>query len=200
MRLIVAAIVLGAAPVHAQPTPAIPEKPVYFGPRFGINASWLGGDDIIKMNFEERIGIYAGGFAMVALSRFLAIEGVLAYSQKGNATINGTLKLDYVQAEVLGLVRAVVGQNVMVRGLYGAHLAYNVRARLVIAEADNTIRDDTEPFDLGAILGVGIESSTSVGKIIVDGRYEHGLRRIDGAGDRDQIRNRLFLVTAGFGF
>lgn len=201
MRLIVPLIVLGTlATANAQPAPEIPDKPLYFGPRLGMNAAWLGGDDITKSNFEERIGFYAGGFAMIEFGPFLAVEGGLAFSEKGNATVNGALKLDYLQLEVIGIVHAIVGHNVRVRGLYGATISYLVRARLVEGEADNSIKDITERNDVGIVLGAGIESNTSLGKIIVDGRYEHGLRRIDGMGDRQQIRNRLLAVTVGFGF
>ncbi|HEY5938361.1 MAG TPA: porin family protein [Kofleriaceae bacterium] len=200
MRVIVLLIVLRSAAAFAQPAPEIPDKPFYFGPRVGINTSWLAGDDIVKSNFEERIGVYAGGFAMIEFGRFLALEGGLAFSQKGNAFVSGSLKLDYLQLEVIGVVHALVGQNVRVRGLYGATLAYNVRARFVQGAIDNSIRDFTEANDVGLVLGVGVESNTSVGKIIVDGRYEHGLRRVDGDGNREQIRNRLFTFCVGFGF
>ena len=202
MRLIVP-IVLGtfaAATAQAQPAPPIPDKPFYFGPRVGFNTSWLGGDDIVKRNFEERIAAYIGGFAMFEFGRFLALDTGLAYSQKGNAFLDGTLKLEYVQLEVLGIVHAIVGQNVKVRGIYGATFAYAVRARLSSGDADNSIKDRTERKDIGLVLGVGLESNTSRGKVIVDGRYENGMRRIDGEGSRDQIRNRLFTLTVGFGF
>jgi len=202
VRLIVL-IVLGTfatVTAQAQPAPPIPDKPFYFGPRVGVNTSWLGGDDIMKSNFEERIGGYVGGFAMVEFGQYLAIDGGLAFSQKGNAFPSGTLKLDYVQLEVLGIVHALVGQNVQVRGIYGATVAYAVRARLASGNLDNSIKDQTERNDVGLVLGVGVESNTSRGKIIVDGRYEHGLRRIDGEGSRDQVRNRLLSVTVGFGF
>jgi hypothetical protein len=202
VRLIVL-IVLGTfatVTAQAQPAPPIPDKPFYFGPRLGVNTSWIGGDDIMKSNFEERIGAYIGGFAMFELGQYLALDTALAYSQKGNAFPAGTLKLDYLQLEVLGIVHAIVGHNVQVRGIYGATIAYAVRARLAMGSLDNSIKDQTERNDIGLVLGVGVESNTSRGKIIVDGRYEHGMRRIDGEGDRDQLRNRLFTVTVGFGF
>jgi hypothetical protein len=200
VRLIVLIVLGTLATAHAQPEPPIPDKPIYFGPRIGVSSSWIGGDDIVKSNFEERIGVYAGGFAMFEFGPYLAVEGGLAYSQKGNAFANGSLKLDYLQLEVLGIVHAVVGHNVRIRGIYGAAFAYNVRARLIQGSLDNSIKDETERNDVGLILGVGVESNTAYGKIIADGRYEHGFRRIDGAGDREQLRNRLITVSVGFGF
>ncbi|MEJ7603220.1 MAG: porin family protein [Kofleriaceae bacterium] len=195
------AIVLGlVATAHAQPARPIGDKLIYFGPRVGFDTAWLGGADIRKQQYEERIGAHVGGFVMFAFTPLLGAETGLFFAQKGNAFPNGAFKYDYLQLPLLGLVRATIGRNVRVRGVYGATLNLNVRSRLVAGEVDVKINDVTTPFDLGLVLGVGIESLTQYGVIIFDAHYEHGLRTIDDSMEHEDVKNRGITVSAGFGF
>ena len=195
------AIVLGlVATVQAQPAPPIEDKLVYFGPRVGIDTAWLGGADIRKSRYEERIGAHVGGFVMFAFSPLIGAETGLFFAQKGNAFPNGAIKYDYVQLPLLGLVRATIGHNVRIRGIYGATLNLNVRSRLVAGAVDVKIDDVTTPFDVGLMLGVGIESLTRVGVVVFDARYEHGLRTVDDSMEHEDVKNRGVTISAGFGF
>ena len=77
--------------------------------------------------------------------------------------------------------------------------SFNLTARAsVMVEAQDDITrdvgDQVKPFDLGLLAGAGV----AFGRVVVEGRYLHGLLHIneDDNGD-DRIKNRVFSVTIG---
>jgi hypothetical protein len=188
-----ACLVLAAAgPVSAQGLEA--------GVRGGVNLSTTASEGDPR-GLGWRTGPVGGGFLIWPLAGGLALQPEALYTSKGakydEAGIDARLVLDYFEIPVLVRVPmpAVGGAYVAA----GPALALRLRARTrtdfggAIEELD--IAADVERTDVGIVVAGGF----AVGRIVIDGRYTHGLADVD----RDEavaVRNRTVSVTAGIRF
>lgn len=155
-------------------------------------------------SFDSRVGLVGGVFVTWRLMSWLELQPEVLATSKGAALeeegIDARLVLDYLEVPLLARVsRRVSGATVYAAA--GPTVAWLLRAKSRVAFEGATeeidMKDEVEPFDVGAVMGGGIE----IGAFVIDGRYTLGLRDIDAdRSDAITIRNRTISVTAGFRF
>ena len=184
-------VVLVASPSFAQR--------ISGGGKLGMSIGNLSSDD---PSFESRSkgGFVAGGFINVALTSFLSIEPQLLFIQKGaRITESGedvTLKLDYFEAPLLGVVSFPRWGPVTPFVYGGPAVGLNVSATAarIGVEEDEDIDAEVKANDLAMTFGGGI----LVDGLTLEARYTQGVSSI-AEGD-DDIRTRAFLFIGGFTF
>ena len=149
------------------------------------------------LDIDNRTGWHAGLF--IGGNR----DGVFGWQteinwlrRRGETTLLGDqFHLDYIQVPIF--LRLNIGtesrNGFAVYGIAGP--AFEVK----IADEINgvTIDDSFEGTDMGLVLGAGLE----ITRLILEGRYEWGFRRINKTfSDADEIKTRSFTVLVGIRF
>lgn len=180
------------------------------------------GDKIDASGVEKRMGISVSVLADFHVASHFAIEAALGYGQKGfsgkdpgGGATGGTIALDYVQVPVLAVGLLPVGRIVRLRAFGGPSLGYLLSAtakqggdgqdsqRQISTHLSGVdlggqdIEAEIETFDLGVVVGAGVDVELPVGLALFDVRYELGLRSID-AVDAGDAKNRMLTFNAGF--
>jgi hypothetical protein len=141
-------------------------------------------------------GFAVGGFVSVPVSGRLSIEPQLLLLQKG-ATANGeTLKLHYLEAPVLAMIRLPM-RGEAVPFVYGGPafaFALSAKAAVVGRPDDEDITSDIRRTDVTVTFGGGF----NVDRMTLEARYTRGLVNIARSGPA--LETRAFLLLAGFSF
>jgi hypothetical protein len=175
------------------------ESQVRLGPMVGAHLSTLGGDDAEDF-FSNRVGFLFGGFAQLGAGGF-AVQPQVLYSMKGakwEAVEGGKIKLNYIQVPVLAQIRFPGAAGVTPYLILGPSLSFNMSCKL----ADDTIEVDCEDeglevakTDFSLIGGVGLD----IRSLTIAARYDYGLSKIDGGPSPEDLFNRAFTLTIGYG-
>jgi hypothetical protein len=202
--LTVAALCLGLMLGRVQQAHGQPIEELEFGARAGINlgnVAFNGEDDV---DSSLKLGLVAGAFLVMPLSGSLALQIEGLYSAKGvKVTTQGfesKLVTDYLEIPLLVRWGRRSGGN----GYYlagGGAPALRLRAKTVADFGNATesieIGDQVERFDVGIVIGGGIER----GRWVFDGRYSFGVLDIDrDKSDDVEMKHRVISVTAGWRF
>lgn len=163
---------------------------IKFGPTFAKFSSE-------SLDFKNRTGLHAGIFFGGNRSGVLGLQGEINWIRRRTETEMGGqgIRIDYLQVPVL--LRLNVGTDSPSGfALYGI-----VGPALDIKIADQTegvtIDDGWEGADVSLVFGGGME----VARIIVEGRYEKGLRRINkNFFDVTEIKKQAFTILFGVRF
>jgi hypothetical protein len=172
-----------------------------FGVRGGVNFSTLQNEPSLGSGgFGYRQGLVAGAFFTWPLGWF-DLQPEVLYTSKGAALdlegIDSKLVLDYLEVPVLARWR--LGQRLYVAA--GPAVAWRLKAasrtKFSGATEEIDLDDDVKGYDVGVVGAVGVR----FGKVVVDGRYTHGLIDIDSdTSDEVTVRNRAITISAGVGF
>ena len=184
---------------------------VHFGVLAGGAFAKVSGKDTKGQNITTRVGIAAGGFVTIGVSRNFAIEPEVLFAQKGvkssDATSTANLKLSYVEVPVLLKFRFPgTSGGVVVPHLYaGPYLGFKAGCRVSGTDGTLTVsgKCESQPFDVkvkstdfGATFGGGVD----VGRAIIDVRYDLGLSKIGNNTSNNDVKNRVFYLLAGWTF
>ena len=190
-RTILSALVLSVAASSG----VLAQAEVHFGVLAGGVFAKVGGSDATG-DIKTRVGIAAGGFVTIGVSKNFAIEPEALFVQKGakqeESGVTSNLKLSYVEVPVLLKLR-FPGSGTVVPHVYaGPYLGFKAGCHL--SGTDGTVSAsvncDEDPFnfkvkstDFGATFGGGVD----VGRAIIDVRYDLGFSKIgdDTGGDND---------------
>jgi opacity protein-like surface antigen len=164
---------------------------------------------------KARVGFTAGGFLVVDFAGPFAIQPEFRYIQRGygidfelnsgvqTATVEGTLKFDYIDIPVLARYD-IPAPGFTPHLLAGPTLGFNVNSEF---EADgpagtNTqdLSDGTSSTDFGLEFGAGVGFNLAASTLSVDLRYGIGLSDINEESEDISLQNRAFMITAGFAF
>lgn len=198
MRKWFPALVLALFAVTASPAWAQGGGGVLIGANFAT-IEFSGSDE----NWDRRTGLVGGAFVTLPLSSSFSVQPEVLYSQKGAKAKEGgdeiTLELDYLDIPVLARVTAGGPTGLVLFG--GPSFGFKVRARSKLdvggTKEDTDIGSDVETFDLGLVVGAGLQSRS----ILVDARYQWGLSNINkDEFDATEVKNRVFSVLLGFRF
>lgn len=85
----------------------------------------------------------------------------------------------------------------------GPTLGFNVNAEIESEGANTTtedLSDETSSTDFGLEFGVGVGFNLGAGELTVDARYGLGLTDVNEDSEDIALKNRTFMITAGFAF
>lgn len=213
LALAAAALLLGAAPVHAQSAEGwVPRR------RIGV----VGGVSMASMTETSQTrgvtGAYAGVQLVLPRTDLLSLQLELAWSQKGvraagtdiatDTPIDVTLRNAYVELPVLVRVDSPLAVGVHPYGaipfaVLGPALGVSVRCtadgRAPGLETSYDCADGfgVKPFDFGAMFGVGLEGMLGTRALSLGARYTLGLQDVFEARGG---RNRALVLLAGVTF
>jgi hypothetical protein len=179
-----AAAIMTAASVS--PAAAQGEGGIKFGPTFADF-------DSDNLDFDNRTGLHGGLFFGGNRRGVLGVQTELNWIRKRSETSLADIRIDYVQVPVLLRLNIGSPRAFAVYGIAGP--ALNVK----VADEVNgfTIDDDFEGIDVGLVFGGGIEIS----RLILEGRYERGLRAINDAfNSATEIKTQTFTALVGIRF
>jgi hypothetical protein len=181
---------------------------VHFGVLAGAAFAKLGGSDATG-DIKTRVGIAAGGFVTIGISKNVAIEPEALFVQKGakqtESGVETKLKLSYVEVPVLLKLR-FPGSGTVVPHIYaGPYLGFKAGCNLTGTQGSVTVsakcEDQAFDFkvkstDFGATFGGGVD----VGRAIIDVRYDLGFSKIPDSSTDNNIKNRAFYLLVGWTF
>ena len=161
-------------------------------PKIGMNFATLTKAD----DSESRIGLVAGAELEYQISDIFSISGGALYSQQGcewsEDGSTRTNKLDYINIPILANVYVVKNLAVKV----GVQPAFNVNSKAKASQGDSSVQGSIEgikTFDFSIPIGLSYEYKN----IVIDGRYNFGLTKINKHADS---KNSVFQITLGYKF
>ena len=198
MKASLRAAVLGAVPLLLFSAGSAAAQ-VRFGPMVGANMSTIGGDDAEDF-FSSRVGFVFGGFAQLGAGRF-ALQPQVLYSMKGansQDVEDASLKLNYLQVPVLAQIRFPGAGGVTPYLILGPSLSFKLSCKLSDGDEEFDCEDvgfETKGTDFSLIGGIGLD----FGSLTIAARYDYGLTRLDDTTSPDDLYNRAFTLTVGYG-
>lgn len=148
------------------------------------------------LDFDNRTGMHAGIFVGGSRDNVLGFQTEFNWLRKKAATEAGQdIRIDYLQIPLL--LRLNVGSS-SPNGpaLYGI-AGPGIELKLADEIEGFTLVDGFEGADVSLLFGGGFE----VARIIVEGRYEKGLRRINKSfSDLADIKKQSFTILFGLRF
>jgi hypothetical protein len=169
---------------------------IKFGPTFATFSSEA-------LDFKTRTGVHGGLFFGGNRDGILGLQTELNWLRKNveevperlETAVGRQIRIDYLQIPVL--LRLNVGNDSA-----GGFRVYGIGGPAVeIKIADEigglTIDDGFEGADVSLVFGGGLEAA----RLIVEGRYEKGLRRINNTfSDYTEIKKQAFTILFGIRF
>jgi hypothetical protein len=179
----VLALIASSSPAAAQ------GAGIKFGPTFATFSS-------DALDFDNRTGIHAGLFVGGSRDKVVGFQTEFNWLRKNAETEAGQqIRIDYFQVPLL--LRLNAGSS-SANG-FAAYGIVGPAFELKIADEIQgiTLDDGFEGADLSLVFGGGIE----VVRIIVEARYEKGLRRINNNfSDFTEIKKQAFTILFGLRF
>jgi len=163
---------------------------IKFGPTFAKFSS-------DSLDFKTRTGLHGGVFFGGNRTGIVGLQGEINWIRKRTATelSNQTIRIDYLQVPVLLRLNAGT-DSPSGFALYGiAGPAIDIK---IADEIEGiTLDDGFEGADVSLVFGGGIE----VARIIVEGRYTKGFRRVNKLfQDFTDIKTQAFTILFGIRF
>jgi Outer membrane protein beta-barrel domain len=181
--LAVLAFIASSSPAAAQ------GAGIKFGPTFATFSS-------DALDFDNRTGIHAGLFVGGSRDKVVGFQTEFNWLRKNTETEAGQqIRIDYFQLPVL--LRLNAGSS-SANG-FAAYGIVGPAIELKIADEIQgvTLDDGFEGADVSLVFGGGIE----VVRIIIEARYEKGLRRINNNfSDFTEIKKQAFTILFGLRF
>ena len=193
--------------------PTVAAGQLRLGFRGGLSLATLEGDNVENPN--SRTAVNFGGFFNVPVSNVLGVQVGAGFVQKGASETEGGLdiegNLSYIEIPLLLTLSPATSGNVGFDFYLGPALGFNTGCTLkgtfagVTSELDcddPQIDADVKSFDVGAMVGAGVEIGlTPTLSLVLDGFYNLGLTNFDDSGDVDnETKNRAFSILAGLSF
>lgn len=181
---------LAVLAITASASVAAADGGIKFGPTFAKFSSE-------SLDFKNRTGVHAGIFFGGNRSGVFGLQGEINWIRKRTETepSGQAIRIDYLQVPVL--LRLNVGTDspsgFAVYGIAGPALDIKIADEI----EGITIDDGFEGADVSLVFGGGVE----VARIIVEGRFEKGLRRINkNFIDFAEIKKQAFTILFGVRF
>jgi hypothetical protein len=182
-----------------------------FGVKAGVNLANLYVDNVEDENMK--LGLNAGIYAKIPLTRGLSIQPELLYSSKGaklsyNNLLQGKgeyrFNLNYVELPVMAVVNIASKLNLQA----GGYVSYLASANIKDMDDNGTVADVTtlkadnfNRFDYGLVGGIGVD----VQNFTIGARYNYGLREVGESGSiagrlTANSKNSVLSLFIGVGF
>ena len=187
-------------------SPAFAQQPAAFGVKAGVNFANLNfeGEDA-DVNFDSRMGFVGGLFVVVPSNSPFALQAEALYSQKGaqfdSEGFESKVRANFLEVPVLARFSTPASNGSSFHVFAGPSFGFKLSAEAVDSfegeEETTDLDDETKSFDLGLVIGAGVE----FGKFVIDGRYSWGMTDLNKDDTEDlKVKTRTFSVMAGFRF
>lgn len=197
-------IFLASGSVHAGSPDDEPRR-LAIGGKAGLSLATYGGEDADHELVESTntYGLVIGGFASISFHHLAAVQPEFIFATKGSdveagGVYSGGFNLSYLEIPVMARV------GIPLRGLIKPYILAGPQLSILLSseieEADgqtSDAKDDTHGVDVGLILGAGaaINVSSLGGAMLIEARYDWGLRKVYPDGPFDlQTRTISFLI------
>jgi len=166
------------------------------GIKLGHNSSIFTGDDIPGKGVSPHSGFAAGGFICYSFNQKFSLQQEVLFTFKGakiNTVSDVYLSNLFMYFELPLLAKMTfrpehtLQPNIFIGPAFGI---------TIIAVNEVAILEDIRGYDLGLVLGAGID----VWKFSLDLRYNFGLLNFDQSTDNLDLKIRTFSVMVGFAF
>jgi hypothetical protein len=192
---------------HSRVDPGPPGRVYHYGFKGGMNVSNLSVD---PQDLEEGDSLrsYAlGGWLGVPLNRRLAVQAEALYSVKGDSeTVGGyttSTRLAYIDVPVVARVGFLHDAAAQPSLFLGPLLAVNVSASSKLegdgVDTEVDVKDDVRAFELGLVMGGGVDFAVGRRTVGVELRYSKGLSNIAGDGANGTARNDVLAILGSIG-
>lgn len=177
----------------------------YLGVKAGVAMEDLDVDQFDDTSM--RTGFMGGGMLGYDVSNQFGFRLEALYVNKG-AEINDPsgafdVNYDFIEVPLLFVMHMTPDAAAVLDLFAGPTLAFNISAETDDGSATVDISDETESFELGAAIGVGIEYKLSSMSILGDVRYSLGATDLASVDDPTQdleVKSRGFGIMAGLLF
>jgi hypothetical protein len=177
-----------------------PAQGAMLGLKAGVNVANLTGTDVFDNS--SNLGAVAGVFARFSLGPSWSAQPEALFTMRGATfsvdNVQSEQQINYIEFPLL--VHFGWGHDALFRpSLFaGPSVALLVKNKIVDGgEIDLKGRPGTRNYDVGAILGAGLDYTLGAGDLMLDARYEMGL--VSWSQDLD-IRNSTLSFMLGYGF
>ena len=157
---------------------------VHFGLKGGLNITNLASSP--DVNFETKAGFYAGGLAHIHLSKSWALQPEVMYSLQGAQTEDTKIRLNYVNVPFQLQYMFDKGFRIQT----GPQLGVLASASMKQGDSKVDVKESFNGADFGWTIGASYVGNGGLG---IDGRYNHGITRIN-ENDGTDLYNRGFQV------
>ena len=148
------------------------------------------------LDFKTRTGMHAGLFVGGSRDQVLGLQTEFNWLRKNSETEAGQqIRIDYLQIPVLLRLNggSSSASGPAVYGIVGPAIELKIADEI----EGITLDDGFEGADVSLVFGGGVE----VARIIIEGRYEKGLRRINKTfSDLSDIKTQAFTILFGVRF
>ena len=161
---------------------------IKFGPTFAKFSS-------DALDFKTRTGVHGGIFFGGNRPGVFGVQTEINWIRKNSATesSNQDIRIDYLQVPVLLRLNIGNDSTFAVYGIAGPAISLKLGDEV----KGITIDDGFEGADVGLVFGGGVE----ITRVIIEGRYEKGFRRInDNFIDFTDIKSQSFTILFGVRF
>ena len=209
-----------ALAVVCQMSTAFAQERREFGAKAGPNFSTVDFDPDEGNDYDRRVSIGGGGFAVLPLSRLVAVQIEALFNPKGaklydpELNFTGSVLLHYFETPVLLRVNGPRRGAGMFHVFGGPYSGIRMRATREISIVANSVTsgertdmgDEIRRFEFGLVAGAGFDIGR---RLVIDGRYTHALTNLntcEGAvplctpGDGLRVRNRTVMFMFGARF
>jgi hypothetical protein len=207
MRLAGAVLVAAAALLGSNAAASAQTIGFKVGPTWSKVHESGGSDD--GDSYLQKIG--GGGFVRFGMSG-LSVQAEALAMTKGVKTVDGSdeasLKLDYIEVPVLLRFGAGTLATASPYVMVGPSFGFKTSCKFEVKGSVNASADcenngtgfdlKTKSVDVGATGVVGLQFSAGPGALFVEGRYTHGLTKINDDMSGDKAMNRTFAAMAGY--
>ncbi|NPD45402.1 MULTISPECIES: porin family protein [unclassified Lentimicrobium] len=151
-------------------------------------------------NNNIRTGLTVGVFGNYTLNDKVSFQAELNYDQKGGKTDDATLKYDYLSVPVL--FKYSLGKSDKTALKFnvnlGPYAAFLLQSEVEISDQTIDMKDQTEDFELGGILGFGMKYPVGKQNLVLDLRMGLGFTQFDKV---DSTPNNKYIgLTLGYEF
>ncbi len=155
---------------------------------------------------DTKLGIHFGGTAEFEITDMFSFETGLIFSTQGyKASMDGSdlsVNLFYANIPITGKARYEL-DAINIYGIFGPYIGFGLSGKQKIGSNSESINwgsgdnDDLKRFDMGLIIGAGVEYGPFVGGL----QYQLGLANIVAQTDDGvKTQNRVFQITFGYRF
>lgn len=151
-----------------------------------------------------QVGVF---YDLLKLTPYFAIHAEVLYIEKGgevtvmenNAESVFKYKIDYIEIPLMLKVNLMPKSFFNPYLIAGPYWAYRAKAKKTGIGLSVDFKDESKSSDFGLVGGGGLEFKIGGPYILVEFRYEHGMKNIVKALD-NRIKNSSFVFNVGVGF